>query len=64
MEYKTRRGKMVVAKGKQNFRFCLALYRNYSPCSLCLKTMSFKKDKLADFINRWGDELLKKARRE
>jgi len=58
MEYKTRRGKMVVAKGRE---FQIAWpFTGIIPLFPLPKDDAFKKEKLADFINRWGDELLKK----
>jgi endoglucanase Acf2 len=58
MEYKTRRGKMVVAKGKE---FQIAWpFTGIIPLFPLPKDSEFRKDVLANFINRWGDELLKK----
>ena len=58
MEYNTRRGKMVVAKGKE-FEI-LWPFTGIIPLFPLPKDEKFKKEKLANFINRWGNELLKK----
>ena len=58
MEYKTRRGKMVVAKGKE-FEISWP-FTGIIPLFPLPKDEQFKKEKLANFINRWGTELLKK----
>ena len=57
-EYKTRRGKMVVAKGKE-FEISWP-FTGIIPLFPLPKDKLFQKEKLADFINRWGNELLKK----
>tara|TARA_B100000989_G_scaffold53931_1_gene36174 strand:+ start:4376 stop:7099 length:2724 start_codon:yes stop_codon:yes gene_type:complete len=58
MEYETRRGKIVVAKGKE---FQIAWpFTGMIPLFPLPKDDSFRKEVLADFINRWGNELLKK----
>ena len=58
MEYKTRRGKMVVAKGKE-FQISWP-FTGIVPLFPLPEQDKFKKEILADFINRWGNELLKK----
>ena len=62
MEYKTRRGKMVVAKGKE-FEISWP-FTGIIPLFPLPKEEEFKKEKLANFINLWGNELLKKPRRK
>ena len=58
MEYITRRGKMVVAKGKE-FKIAWP-FTGIIPLFPLPKDTAFRKEVLADFITRWGDELLKK----
>lgn len=58
MEYKTRRGKMMVAKGTE-FEISWP-FTGIIPLFPLPKDEFFKKEKLANFINLWGNELLKK----
>ena len=59
MKYKTRRGEMLVAKGK-TFQISWP-FTGIIPLFPLPKDDAFRKEVLAEFINRWGNDLLQKS---